>query len=529
MRINTGVKITGSGKNQQVEQQNTPNDFIPQVAGTIGGTLGQILGGAADVASLGVAAPVVNPITGGAALGGVAQGGAQALQNLFTGQKWDQNVGQEAGQGAAFGAIPGGAEAKGFGLLTKAALKGAGKRMLAGGAAGAASQALQNSEGGNQGSVIGSGLFSGALNAVAPGAARLANIPSRAINALGRNVSSSAGKILERNTQPELDAVQMLFGKKAIATGGGKSFVHPDVHEIMTKFPALQNLPPNGDLSQFGQNLKNASQQVEKELQPILKNPQYSVGTKTLNDIVDSNLKTFFGDKSKTALSAIPNQLREMLSKPNLAQGSQGAPVNLSDLKTMQRLIGQVGGEGDWAMHPANNELEKWARSTYKQIGDLYEQQLSKADNTQYKNLINQHKVLLKAQDATGKALSGSGTLPLQLTNEEAAKDAAQRGLSGERQKELATRNIVPLTSALAALGFIPGLPPGVKTAADIAAVGTGAYGLSQFGPHMNPEVAQKVGQKMQGVSQINPKILTALQQLGIRLPEDYNTVAPAQ
>lgn len=61
--------------------------LLPTVGGIVGGIGGSLLGGAADVASLGTLAPLINPITLGVAGAGLGGGLGQMGENALTGKK----------------------------------------------------------------------------------------------------------------------------------------------------------------------------------------------------------------------------------------------------------------------------------------------------------------------------------------------------------------------------------------------------------------------------------------------------------
>lgn len=514
MNIQTKLKLpTGHKSLMQEPKQQGNNDIAPQIAGTIGGTIGQVLGTPFDL----ISGPA-GTMGGGAIGGSLAQGGTQAVQNLLTGQPLGQNVAQEAGQGGLFGAIPGGPELKGLPIAGKLLGRTA-MRAGFGAVAGAGSQLLQNTEGGQQGNPLVSGAVSGAANALAPGLSSILKLPGKGVQQLGKVAASSAENIMNRQSQPALDRMQMLFGKGAITTGGGISGVHPDVQKLLKDHPDVgAAIPPQGDISKFEPALNSAATKVENQLQPILKNPAYSIGKNQLDNIVNDNLGTFFGADAKNQLKNIPVKLQQLLTSPQLSKGKAGAPVDLSTLKAVQREVGKVGGS-DW-QQAAASPLEKWARQTYSDIGNIYDQQLSKADNTKYKDLINQHKIILNAKDSIQGQMRGKGLLPAQLTNEQIAQEKSQQGiLSGDRMKELAVRGL-PGMAALAA-NTIPGVPTGAKYAADATALG---YGAAQFGPHLNPEAAQQLGNRLQNNPQMNDAVTRLLQQLGVRLPLATNS-----
>jgi hypothetical protein len=99
--------------------------FLPTVGSVAGGIGGAALGGAADVATLGAAAPFINPITAGIA--GAGAGGALGKmgENITQGQspfqKSDLVAGAEGAGGQALGGIAGGLLGKlGGGLIGKA-------------------------------------------------------------------------------------------------------------------------------------------------------------------------------------------------------------------------------------------------------------------------------------------------------------------------------------------------------------------------------------------------------------------------
>lgn len=517
MNVKTKLKLD-PGHKSLVHQptQSGNNDTIPQLVGAVGGTVGQILGTPFDL----VSGPG-GTIAGGAGLGGIAQGGAQAVQNLVTGKPLMQNVGQEAGQGALFGAIPGGAEMRGMGILGRAGIKGLAARTAAragtGYVAGGVSQELQNTEGGQQGNPMVSGGISGALNAVAPGVSSILKLPVKAVGKLGKVATESATNILEKKFQPEIDRMQMLFGKRAIATGGGVAKIHPDVQKLLTQHPEIAAaIPPKGDISQFEPALTSAATKVENALQPILSDPKYGIKSDQLSKIVNDNMGTFFGSDAKNNLKQLPVAVNKFLTS---AKQMKGFSMTLSNLKGLQREIGKVGGT-DWSQ-PATSPLEKWARQTYQDIGKIYDEQLSKSTNglnksdyETYHDLINQHKLILHAKDAIQGQLKGKSLLPKQLTSEGIAQEKAQQGLGAERLRELGVRSI-PGLAALAA-NTIPGTPTEVKYAADAGALG---YSAAQFGPHLNPEQALQIGQALQRNPQMGDVLTRALAQLGVRIP----------
>lgn len=123
-------RYVGTNPNQQISTgpQKQKGNWFERLLPTLGGIAGGVLGGAADVASLGTLAPLINPITGAAAGQALGKFG----ENLFTGESAGKGVLQEGiagGTGALVGgalgkgvsALGGLAEKTGAGMLTKAA------------------------------------------------------------------------------------------------------------------------------------------------------------------------------------------------------------------------------------------------------------------------------------------------------------------------------------------------------------------------------------------------------------------------
>jgi hypothetical protein len=96
----------------------TPADNEPwwsKILPTAGGILGGLAGGAADVASLGMLAPLINPITGAAAGGAVGQAG----ENLVKGENPFQENDLTSGLENGVGQLIGGGASKVVGMLGK--------------------------------------------------------------------------------------------------------------------------------------------------------------------------------------------------------------------------------------------------------------------------------------------------------------------------------------------------------------------------------------------------------------------------
>lgn len=143
--------------------------FLERALPTVGAVAGGVLGGAADVASLGALAPVINPITGAAAGSALGRVG----ENALTKQSLGSGVAQSA-IGGAVGQGVGGLAANALGDTLGTGLTGAfTKGATVGGSSSAASTAAMGDRSGKdltmsflQGAAIG-GVTGGAVQSVA--------------------------------------------------------------------------------------------------------------------------------------------------------------------------------------------------------------------------------------------------------------------------------------------------------------------------------------------------------------------------
>lgn len=528
--VNIGKSQVPQGQGQS-SQKDGKFGFLPTALGIggqfAGGALGALVGGGAGTLAEpgggtllgGIGGERIGQVGGGA----IGQGLGEYLNQILSGQKTDPGkIASETAQGGIYGALPGSQLVKGIANPVIRAAEQGGERFLGGALAGGGTQAVRNiqqnkpiTEG-----IGGQALATGAMNTIVPGIGKTLGLGSKVIKTLGGIGVKSADRILERQAQPELAAVQHLFGKEAVSTGGGKSIINPQVKSIIDKYFGGK-LAPQADISKFKPLIDKASADVESKLQPILKDPQYAVPKADIKKIIADNLGTFFGTSNKKMYKSIPLKLQKMLgslTKMEVRNTSRQTTevvnnVDLSSLKEMQREIGKVGGS-DWG-HPPTNELEKWARQTYTDIGKVYDEKLGGAAGTKYKDLINQHKILLKARDAYQGLTRGKGTLPIEVGSAELAKEKIGSGLGMERAKELGLRSLPVIAGGGAQL--IPGVPKPLKEA---ALLGTGLYGAAEFGPHLNPEQALKIGNILKNLPSADSGVLQrVLQQLGVRLP----------
>lgn len=106
---------------QQPQQQGGGGNWFTHLLPTAGGILGGIVGGAADVGSLGLLAPVINPITGAAVGGALGQAGENAASGKNPLSSNDLTSGLESGVGELAGGVAGKVLGKGADLLASKA------------------------------------------------------------------------------------------------------------------------------------------------------------------------------------------------------------------------------------------------------------------------------------------------------------------------------------------------------------------------------------------------------------------------
>lgn len=514
MNINTGIKANVTLPSTSASS-GSPLDALPGLFGTAGSTIGGLSGatigaGGAEVAGLGPEDPLADAAAipagaegykyGSTIGGGTGQAVGDILKNLLEGRGF--NPGEtlsNAVQGGMYGAIPGGKAGAGI-------VKNTATRALGGGLIGAGTQAVRNAQARKPltQNLVSQGVGTGVINAALPAVGKVASIVPKTSAALGRVATKSARNIIENSQQPELQSIQHLFGKQAMNTSGGKAYVDPTVSSLIEKY----NIPiaPKGNIAEFEPALTRAQKDVESQLQPILKDPKYSVPYGNVKKIVSVN------GTSLPRGTKVPSDIITAL-------GKVGTKATLSQIKSLQRTVGQWVNWGN-----PTQPLDKFGTKTYRELGDLIDSKLSSNDKPEYKDLIKQHQVLSKARDASQKVLSGSGILPSALTSTERAQSQAQTGLSGERLRELGAKSLPAATTSLAiAANAIPGVPDWLKNVADVGAVGSDVYGAAQFGPHLNPEAALNIGQNMQNVPRGSQALQQILQQLGVRLPSIGN------
>jgi len=477
---------------QQPKQQGGWEDVLPGAGGLVGSLIQPegLLPGA---------------ITGGIG-GGVGETARQTVRAI-QGKGFDpMQILKSGGEQAAYSAIPGGEELKQLPLVGKLAENVFGRTALRAGTGYLGGDLAGLISGEKPEQAQGQGAVVGAINAISPVVGKTLGLLPKGVKQLGKTAVESAEKIFERKAQPELMAIQQLFGKEAISTAEGKAFVNPLYQKIIDKYKIP--IPPNGDISAFKPALDKAAAQVEEKLQPILKDPIYSVSANTVEDVVNKNKGTFFG-ADRNAFKSFPIEVQKFITGSKL-------DLTLSELKTLQREVGKVGGS-DWSQ-AATTPIEKWARETYTNFGQIIDSQLAKVDKAEYKDLIEQHRAIINAKDTYKGTVGSRGVLPVELTNKTLAEEKAQsQGLAGGRWLELGARSI-PLT-AMAAANAIPGTPDWLKATADVAGLGSAAYEGAQFLPHLNPEKALQVGGVMQNTPQVGQKLQRVLQQLGVRIP----------
>lgn len=517
MRVLTNIKLSDQKNKLQPQPGGGIEDFLPGALGIAGGMAGHVLG--VPLGDIETGSPL-GSMALGAGLSGLGGGVGEAIRQVFRstqGKGFDTGqILKSGGEQAAYGAIPGGEELKALknvpqitrfvGPIAEKGLSGIAARTAArtgtGYLGGATAQGIENIGSQKPQDQNSTGVVTGAINALMPGVTNTLGIPGGIVRGLGTIAKNSAERAIERKNIPAINAIQRLFGKEAIITGGGKSSVSPDVQSLIDKYNIP--LPPKGNISEYKPALDNASKDIENQLKPILSraNTNYS---QEIRPLLYNNAETFFGT---TSLADVPPQVkRVMLDTANL-----GTNPNLYDLKNVQRTIGKLVKTSNWS--EPKDEVDQFAINTYKDLGELIQNKLDGVKVPEYQNLINQHKILVKARDNYGLLTKTGGVLPTELTSTEHAKEQMGSGLSAARAAELGLRTLPLLVGAGAQF---TGLPKELKEA---ALLGTGLYGAAEFGPAVNPQKALSIAGKMQQAPTFqNPAIVKLLQQLGVRIP----------
>ena len=450
--------------------------------------------------------PAVGGIAGMGIMSGQFAKEGEMFNQILSGQNpmTPQNAEKQTGAGleqSLYSLIPGGSEAGGIvGNLTKPIIGRAAERLAGGAAVGAGTQAVRNVTSGQPVTkdLGAQGVATGALNTIIPGISKALNIPSRTIQGLGSTALNSANRILENKGTPMLDAISHLFGTTSIGQQGGKSFIAPEVSAFIKEHNIP--IPPNENWLGIKPAVQEAQKSIEAKLQPLLTPISTSIeGLKT--SILDFN-KNKFAPGDRGFQKTLPDSVQKLMS-------TNATNVDLYTLKQAQRDLGQVANWKD----PQHTPLDKFAMQTYNDIGNLIESQLTRPENAMAKALNDQHKIAINLKSNI-KDLEKQKILPEYIKSASRAAAKSQTGLSQERLAGLAIHSI-PFVAAAGAQ-VIPGVPPELKA---LAGLGAGAYGLAEFGPHLNPELGAKIGQTMKNTPQVGAGVEKLLQQLGVRLP----------
>ncbi len=499
MKYSDYLKQTGQNNFSNLSSKSPAEEggILPSVLGIGGSLLGGALGGLGGTVAEPGGGTVLGAV-GGSALGGAAgQGLGQAIQDITSGSGFDLGrTGRQSIVGGLFGAIPGGEELKALPVVGKLAGNLAGRTALRAGTgylAGNLAQQVANKGNTTPQNQYTTGLMTGAINAIAPGLSSALNILPKGASALGKITSESANRILERQSMPDINAIQRLFGKSAISTSGGKAFIAPEIQNVIDKYNLP--IPPSGNISDFISGVNRAADTVESELQPILNNAQVTVPYDNVKQVIMDNASVL-GSRKK-----IPADVSRGL-------GNVSENGTLSQIKNLQRIV------GSWAnWENPTQPIDKFAIKAYGELGKLIDSKLNSPELQGYKDLMQEHQILAKARDAYQGLTKGKGTLPEDVVSKELAQAKLGGALSGERARELGLRFIPVLAGG--ATQFT-GLPKEVK---DAALIGTGLYGAAEFGPYVAPERALQIGQKLQNLPQAGAGIEKLLQQIGVRIP----------
>lgn len=515
MRINTGIKVVkNTQKSQPKEQSGGLLDLLPAALGTVGSIGGETFGAALSAPTFGTASPVTVPAFGSAG-GALGQGFGQGIENSIQGKPLTQDVPSQMVQGGVYGAVPGSAETK---LAGKAA--GMVPKMLAkplvragvGAAQAGGAQAVRNVAGGqpvDQG-VGGQALIGGILNNILPGSADLLGFLGKGVQKMGEKGGDMGRNVVNAKELAPTDAAQKLLGGQIIQTGKGGTKVDALHQGLFDKYGYTP--PPEGNVQDTGGFLNTAGQDIEKQLQPILKAETASTD-KEINPLIEKNLETFYGSSSMSSKNkAIPPEMKTYLNKV----GSLGGNPSLSQLKDFQRGLKDYG---KWPLPDNPTQTQRFANTLYRDTGNLIENKLKEAklpegwDATKYKELQQQHQAVAKMRDNFQPFQEGK-QIPLESMSSEMGKQKMLRGLlSNERLSQIALRAAAPVATQ-----FIPGLPSQDKLLLGLiesSLLMPGAF------PETGPAIEKYVGgtgKAMQSPAN-NKSVMNVLKQLGVRLP----------
>lgn len=312
---------------------------ISHLLPTIGAIGGGILGGAADVASLGAAAPLINPITGAALGGALGKAGENATEdkNLLSGD---------------LGAAAEGAIGQGTGMIAGKAL-GAGAEML-----------------GNRGTELAKTAEAGD-NA----AQNLEN--TKTLNAIYGKSSGDVGRASDMAQQAGID----MTNPEAVKTAGQQ--ILSNAGDALDNAVGTTRIPISGVIDESGNKVAPS---IDDLIHSSLTNTNELTGDKlgasrslvmgglgpdqTDEDLLRNGYTRFLSSSAKNG-TATPatNYLKE--ANQLLSGVNHGSTADAHDLLDAQRLVGdKAQAMAQAAAKPSANEVTQAQAATWKDLNN---------------------------------------------------------------------------------------------------------------------------------------------------------------